>query len=92
MLVSLCNYRKCKLAGSDRKQVGRQPLWGQGGGRHHSLRVTDVPTILIEAMALQMDMCQTSNVYSALDYISAKLFKMHVLKKKKISQQAWWCR
>jgi hypothetical protein len=44
--------------------------------------VTDVSTILIELMALQMYTCQTSNVYSALDYILAKLFKMHALKKK----------
>ena len=44
--------------------------------------MTDVSTILIELMALQMYTCQTSNVYSALDYILAKLFKMHALKKK----------
>lgn len=81
MLVSLCNYRKCKVAGSDRKQVGSHFGVREEGGIA-SLRVTDVSTIVIEVMALQTYTCQTSNVYSALDYILAKLFKMHVLKKK----------
>lgn len=32
-----------------------------------------------------MNMCRTSDAYSTLDYTLAELFKIHVLKKKKIS-------